>query len=225
MQYSIEGGSLPAVIISLNAGEKLISEVGGRTWSRGDVTTETTSNGGAGKALGRMLTGESLFMSTYTANGPAEVAFTSSFPGRIVARELGPGESVIAQKSAFLCASYGTQLSVYVNKGVGKGMFGGEGFLMQKITGPGIAFFEIDGYCKEYDLAPGERIVCDTGVMALMDESVTMEIQTVKGLKNKMLGGEGLFDTVLVGPGKVCLQTMTVKNLANLLIPFLPLKK
>lgn len=225
MQYSIEGGSLPTVIISLNAGEKLISEVGGRTWSRGDVTTETTSNGGAGKALGRMLTGESLFMSTYTANGPCEVAFTSSFPGRIIARELGPGESVIAQKSAFLCASYGTQLSVYVNKGVGKGMFGGEGFLMQKITGPGIAFFEIDGYCKEYDLAPGERIVCDTGVMALMDESVTMEIQTVKGLKNKMLGGEGLFDTVLVGPGKVSLQTMTVKNLATLLIPFLPLKK
>ena len=105
MQYSIEGGSLPAVIISLNAGEKIISEVGGRTWSRGDVTTETTSNGGASKALGRMLTGESLFMSTYTANGPCEVAFTSSFPGRIVARELGPGESVIAQKSAFLCAS------------------------------------------------------------------------------------------------------------------------
>ena len=224
MKYSIEGGSLPAVIISLNAGEKLISEVGGRTWSKGDVTTETTSNGGAGKALGRMLTGESLFMSTYTANGPAEVAFTSSVPGRIVARELGPGESVIAQKSAFLCASYGTELSMYVNKGVGKGLFGGEGFLMQKITGPGIAFFEIDGYCKEYELAPGERIVCDTGVMALMDETVSMEIQTVKGLKNKMLGGEGLFDTVLIGPGKVCLQTMTVANLAKLIIPFIPKK-
>ena len=225
MQYSIEGGSLPAVIISLNPGEKLISEVGGRTWSRGDVTTETTSNGGAGKALGRMLTGESLFMSTYTANGPCEVAFTSSFPGRIIARELGPGESVIAQKSAFLCATYGTQLSVYVNKGVGKGLFGGEGFLMQKITGPGMAFFEIDGYCKEYDLAPGERVVCDTGVMALMDETVNMEIQTVKGLKNKLLGGEGLFDTVLVGPGKVHLQTMTVSKLAGLLAPFISPKK
>ncbi len=224
MQYSIEGGSLPAVIISLNAGEKLISEVGGRTWSRGDITTETTSNGGAGKALGRMLTGESLFMSTYTANGPAEIAFTSSFPGRIVARELAPGQSVIAQKSAFLCATYGTQLSVYVNKGVGKGLFGGEGFLMQKITGPGMAFFEIDGYCKEYDLAPGERIVCDTGVMALMDETVEMEIQTVKGIKNKLLGGEGLFDTVLVGPGKVALQTMTVSKLAGLIIPYLPKK-
>ena len=221
MQYSIEGGSLPAVIISLNPGEKLISEVGGRTWSRGDVTTETTSNGGAGKALGRMLTGESLFMSTYTANGPCEVAFTSSFPGRIVARELGPGESVIAQKSAFLCASYGVQLSVYVNKGLGKGMFGGEGFLMQQITGPGIAFFEVDGYCKEYDLAPGERIVCDTGIMALMDETATMDVEAVKGLKNKLLGGEGLFDTVLTGPGKVYLQSMTLPKIAQLIMPYL----
>ncbi|MBO4900862.1 MAG: AIM24 family protein [Lachnospiraceae bacterium] len=225
MQYSIEGGSLPALIISLDPGEKLISEVGGRTWSRGDVITETTSNGGAGKALGRMLTGESLFMSTYTAQGPSEVAFTSSFPGRIIPRELGPGQSVIAQKSAFLCASYGVDLSVHMNKKVGTGLVGGEGFLMQKITGPGLAFFEIDGYCKEYDLQPGERIVCDTGVVALMDETVTMEVQTVKGLKNKLLGGEGLFDTVLIGPGKVYLQTMTISKLAGLLIPFLPLNK
>ena len=224
MQYSIEGGSLPAVIISLNAGEKLISEVGGRTWSKGDITTETTSNGGAGKALGRMLTGESLFMSTYTANGPAEIAFTSSFPGRIVARELAAGQSIIAQKSAFLCATYGTELSVYVNKSLSKGLFGGEGFLMQKITGPGMAFFEIDGYCKEYDLAPGERIVCDTGVMAIMDETVQMEIETVKGIKNKLLGGEGLFDTVLIGPGKVALQTMTIPKLAGLIVPYLPKK-
>ncbi len=224
MQYSIEGGSLPVVIITLNQGEGIISEVGGRTWSRGDITTETTSNGGAGKALGRMLTGESLFMSSYTANGPAEIAFTSSFPGRIVARELGPGQSVIAQKSAFLCATAGTQLSMYVNKKASTGLVGGEGFLMQKITGPGMAFFEIDGYCKEYDLAPGERIVCDTGVMAIMDETVTMEVQTVKGLKNKLLGGEGLFDTVLVGPGKVSLQTMTVAGIAKLIMPFITKK-
>ena len=112
-----------------------------------------------------------------------------------------------------------------MNKKVGAGLVGGEGFLMQKITGPGLAFFEIDGYCKEYDLQPGERIVCDTGVLALMDESVTMEVQTVKGLKNKLLGGEGLFDTVLIGPGKVYLQTMTVAKLAGLMIPFLPLNK
>ncbi|MBR5406898.1 MAG: AIM24 family protein [Lachnospiraceae bacterium] len=224
MQYSIEGGSLPALIISLDPGEKLISEVGGRTWSKGDITTETSSNGGAGKALGRILTGESLFMSNYTANGPAEIAFTSSFPGRIVAMELGPGQSVIAQKKAFLCASYGVELAMHVNKDLKKGLFGGEGFLMQRITGPGIAFFEIDGYCKEYDLAPGEKVVCDTGVLALMEDTVTMDIQMVKGLKNQLLGGEGLIDTVLVGPGKVYLQTMTVAKLAGLIIPYLPKK-
>ena len=224
MQYSIEGGSLPALIISLDPGEKLISEVGGRTWSKGDITTETSSNGGAGKALGRLLTGESLFMSNYTANGPAEIAFTSSFPGRIVAMELGPGQSVIAQKKAFLCASYGVELAMHVNKDLKKGLFGGEGFLMQRITGPGIAFFEIDGYCKEYDLAPGEKVVCDTGVLALMEDTVTMDIQMVKGLKNQLLGGEGLIDTVLVGPGKVYLQTMTVAKLAGLISPYLPKK-
>ncbi len=221
MQYSIEGGSLPAVIISLDPGEKLISEVGGRTWSRGDVITETTSNGGAGKALGRLMTGESLFMSTYTAQSPAEIAFTSSFPGRIIAMELQPGQTVIAQKSAFLCASFGVDMGVHMNKKVGAGLVGGEGFLMQRITGPGIAFFEIDGYCKEYNLAPGERIVCDTGVLALMESTVTMDVETVKGLKNKLIGGEGLFDTVLTGPGKVYLQTMTVSKLAGLLAPFI----
>ncbi|MBR6468992.1 MAG: AIM24 family protein, partial [Lachnospiraceae bacterium] len=150
--------------------------------------------------------------------------FTSSFPGRIVAMELGPGQSIIAQKSAFLCASYGVELSMHVNKDLKKGLFGGEGFLMQRITGPGIAFFEIDGYCKEYDLAPGEKVVCDTGVLALMEDTVTMDIQMVKGLKNQLLGGEGLIDTVLVGPGKVYLQTMTVAKLAGLIIPYLPKK-
>ncbi len=224
MKYSIEGGNLPALVISLDPGEKLISEVGGRTWSKGDVTTETTSGGGAGKALGRLLTGESLFMSTYTANAPSEIVFTSSFPGSIVAMELGAGQSIIAQKKAFLCATDGVQLAMHVNKDLKKGLFGGEGFLMQKITGPGVAFFEIDGYCKEYDLAPGERIVCDTGVLALMEESVTMDVQMVKGLKNQLLGGEGLIDTVLIGPGKVYLQTMTVSKVANLIIPYLPKK-
>ncbi len=135
--------------------------------------------------------------------------------------ELQPGQTVIAQKSAFLCASFGVDLGVHVNKKAGAGFVGGEGFLMQRITGPGLAFFEIDGYCKEYNLQPGESIVCDTGVLALMESTVTYDVQTVKGLKNKLLGGEGLFDTVLTGPGKVYLQTMTVSKLAGLLAPFI----
>lgn len=224
MQYRIEGGSLPAVIITLNPGEKIVSEVGGRTWSRGQITTET-KGGSAGKALGRLISGESLFMSHYTANGPAEIAFTSSFPGRIVARELKEGESVICQKKAFLCGTEGIVLSAHLQKKVGAGFLGGEGFIMQKVTGPGLVFFEFDGYCPEYELKAGEQIVCDTGVLAMMDETCTMDIQLVKGAKNMLLGGEGIVDTVITGPGRVYLQTMTVADIAKLLIPFIGEKK
>lgn len=224
MKYSIVGDSLPAVILQLEPGESIISEVGGRTWTRGPVETET-KGGSMGKALGRMFSGESLFLSHYTAMGQAEIAFSSSFPGRIVARELGRGESVICQKSAFLCATAGVEFSVHLQKKVGAGIFGGEGFIMQKITGPGIAFFEFDGYCPEYDLAPGEKIVCDTGVVAMMDETCQLDVQMVKGLKNKLLGGEGLVDTVVTGPGKVYLQTMNLPRLAQLLAPYFAFKQ
>ena len=223
MQYTIVGENLPAVIIRLNPGECIISEAGGRTWSRGPILTET-KGGSAGKALGRMLSGESLFMSHYTAQGPAEIAFTSSFPGRIIARELRPGESVICQKSAFLCATYGVELSVHLQKKFGAGLFGGEGFIMQKVTGPGLAFFELDGYSPEYILQPGEQMCLDTGVLALMDETCTMDVQMVKGVKNMLLGGEGLFDTIVTGPGRVYLQTMSAAHLARLLAGYAPKK-
>ena len=219
MQYRIEGGNLPAVIIQLNPGETMISEAGGRTWARGQILTET-KGGGVGKAIGRMFSGESLFLSYYTAHGPAEIAFASSFPGRIAVKELAPGESLICQKSSFLCATYGVELSVHFQKKLGAGFLGGEGFIMQKVTGPGLVFLELDGYCPEYTLAPGERLVCDTGVVAYMDASCQMDVQMVKGLKNIFFGGEGLFDTVVTGPGKVCLQTMSIAKLAGLLGPF-----
>lgn len=219
MQYRIEGGSLPAVIIQLNPGETMISEAGGRTWARGQILTET-KGGGVGKAIGRMFSGESLFLSYYTAQGPAEIAFASSFPGRIAVKELAPGESLICQKSSFLCATYGVELSVHFQKKLGAGFLGGEGFIMQKVTGPGLVFLELDGYCPEYYLNPGEKLVCDTGVVAYMDASCQMDVQMVKGLKNIFFGGEGLFDTVVTGPGKVCLQTMSIAKLAGLLGPF-----
>ena len=141
MQYRIEGGNLPALLIHLNPGETIVSEAGGRTWSRGQIFTET-KGGGVGKALGRMFTGESLFLSYYTAQSPAEIAFASSFPGRIVARALRAGESVICQKSAFLCATRGVELSAYVQKKIGAGLVGGEGFIMQKVTGPGKVYLQ-----------------------------------------------------------------------------------
>lgn len=225
MNYAIEGGTLPAVVITLGAGETIISEAGGRTWSRGPIVTESKAEGGIGKSIGRMFTGESLFMSRYTAQGPAEIAFSSSFPGSIIARELGPGQSIICQRSAFLCASYGVELAVHFQKKLGAGLAGGEGFIMQRVTGPGIVFLEVDGYCKEYDLVAGERLICDTGVLAVMDETCQMDVQMVKGVKNILFGGEGLFDTVITGPGKVYLQTMTIQKLAALMVPFLPKKK
>lgn len=225
MRYEIEGGSLPAVIISLDPGETIISEVGGRSWARGPILTETKGEGGIGKSLGRMFSGENLFMSRYTAQGPAEIAFASSFPGRIIARELAPGESIICQKSSFLCGTAGIDLAIHFQKKLGAGMLGGEGFIMQRITGPGLVFLELDGYVKEYNLAPGEELVADTGLVALMDATCQMDIRVVKGLKNKLLGGEGLVDTVVIGPGKAYIQTMSLAKLAGLLIPFLPEKK
>ncbi|MBQ4347020.1 MAG: TIGR00266 family protein [Firmicutes bacterium] len=222
MTYEIIGGSLPVVVCKLNAGEQMISESGGRTWARGNVLTETVSGGGAKKVFGRMFSGESLFLSKYTAQTPSEIAFASSYPGRIIPMELAAGQSVICQKRAFMGGTFGIELSVHFNKSLGKGLFGGEGFIMQKITGPGTIFLEIDGHGIEYDLAAGEKLVLDTGVLAIMEETCSMDIQMVKGVKNVLFGGEGLIDTVVTGPGKVYLQSMTIAQLASRLIPYLP---
>jgi uncharacterized protein (TIGR00266 family) len=224
MRYSIEGGSLPVVLIDLEPGESLISESGGRSWVRGSITTDTSSEGGLKKGLGRMISGESLFMSRYTAQSPAQIAFASSFPGKIVARELRAGESVICQKKAFMVGTDGVDLSIFFQRKFGAGLVGGEGFVMQRITGPGLVFLEMDGHVVEYTLNPGERMVCDTGVLAMMEATCSMDIERVKGVKNILFGGEGLFDTVITGPGKVWLQTMTIPNIASLLVPFLPSK-
>lgn len=225
MRYKIVGDSLPAVIINLQNGEKLISEAGGRAWSKGPVLTETTSGGGAGKVFGRMFSGESLFLSRYTAQGDCEIAFASSFPGSIIARELKEGESIICQKSSFLCAYGNVDLSIHFRKKLSTGLFGGEGFIMEKITGPGMVFLEINGYSPVYELAPGEKIVCTTGILALMDSTCTMDVEMVKGAKNVFFGGEGLFNTVVTGPGKVYLQSMTAANLAECIIPYIPTGK
>ncbi|MBQ5357148.1 MAG: AIM24 family protein, partial [Oscillospiraceae bacterium] len=183
MRYEIEGGSLPALVIQLEPGEGLVSESGGRTWIRGPITTNVKADGGLGGSIGRMFSGESLFLNHYKANGAGEIAFTSSFPGRIISRQLAPGESVICQKRAFLCATEGTKLEIFFRKKVGAGLFGGEGFIMQKVTGPGLAFFEIDGYSKEYNLAAGEQLVCDTGVVAMMDPTCEMDVRMVGSVK------------------------------------------
>jgi uncharacterized protein (AIM24 family) len=152
------------------------------------------------------------------------ITFGSSFPGQIIPLQVSPGREMILQKSAFLASETGVNLSVFFNKKLGAGLFGGEGFIMQRVTGPGIVFLEVDGHCQEYDLMQGEQLTCDTGVLAIMDATCTMDVQMVKGVKNMLLGGEGLFDTIITGPGKVHLQTMTIAKLAKQMVPFLPSK-
>jgi uncharacterized protein (TIGR00266 family) len=224
VKYKIFGDSLPAVTITLDSGESIYTQSGGMTWMTNNISMETNMKGGFLKGLGRMLSGESLFMATYTSKADgAEITLASSFPGSIVAVDISEG-SVIIQKSAFLCAQPTAELSTYVNKNVGSGLFGGEGFILQKLTGTGLAFFEIDGTCCEKDLAPGEVIKVDTGNVAAFEANMKYEVETVKGFKNVLFGGEGLFLTKLTGPGKVWLQTMTMPSFAERVIPFLPNK-
>ena len=224
MKYYIEGDNLPVVRFELEEGEGLISQAGGRAWMKGDIKTETISGGGVGKMLGRMFSGESLFLSSYKAKSPSEIVFASDFPGSIYALDLAEEQSIIAQKKAFLCADQGVDLSIYFRKKLGTGLFGGEGFIMQKITGPGKVFLEIDGHCQEYILNVGEKIVMDTGSLAMMDSTCEMSIEQVEGMKNILFGGEGLFNTVVEGPGKVLVQSMPIQKLARNIAPYLPMK-
>lgn len=221
MRYRIEGTPLPVVICDLEAGEQMITERGSMSWMSPNMKMETTSNGGIGKAFGRMFSGEAMFQNRYTAmGGPGMIAFASSFPGTILAVEITPDKPLIVQKSAFLASTTGVELSVFFQKKLGAGLFGGEGFIMQRLTGHGVAFLEIDGYTVEYDLAPGERLIVDTGYLATMDATCSMDIQTVPGVKNMLFGGEGIFNTVLIGPGKVRLQTMPINSVASSIAPF-----
>ena len=208
MEYKIEGGQLPVVIINLEENEKIITEGGGMSWMSDNMNMET-KGGGIGKVFGRMLTGEALFQNIYTAqNGPGMIALASSLPGTIMDIMIEPDKSFIVQKRAFLGAESSVELSVFFQRKLGAGLFGGEGFIMQKLTGKGIAFVELDGYVKTYELKDGEKIIVDTGYLAAMESSVKMDIKTVGNLKDMVFGGEGFFHTVLTGPGKVYLQSM-----------------
>ena len=222
MQYELKGGAFPVVVCRLNSGESMITEKGSMVWMTPNMEMTTTGGGGIGKMFSKALTGESMFQNIYTARGEGMITFGSSFPGQILPLEVTPGKSFILQKSAFLASEAGVQLSMHVNQKLGAGFFGGEGFIMQKLTGNGIAFAEVDGELVEYTLAPGEQMVVDTGYVMGFELSVSMDIQQVKGLKNMVLGGEGLFNTVLTGPGRVTLQTMPVPKLVELIASRMP---
>ena len=223
MKYRILGETLPVVICELEGGERMINEGGSMSWMSPNMLMETTTNGGIGKAFGRMLSGEKIFQNIYTAQGgPGMIAFASSFPGSIRAFEIEPGREMVFQKSAFLAGEASVQLSVFFNKKLGAGIFGGEGFIMQRVSGQGTVFAEFDGHVIEYELQAGQQIVVDTGHLAAMTPSCSMEIKSVPGVKNMLFGGEGIFNTVITGPGHVWLQTMPISIVAGVLRPYMP---
>ncbi len=223
MEYKIVGDTLPVVICELESGEELISEGGSMAWMTPNMKMETTSNGGFKKAIGRIFSGEKLFQNRYTAEGGnGMIAFASSFPGSIKAFEISSDNEIVLQKQSFLAAENKVELSVHFNKRLGAGFFGGEGFIMQKLSGNGIAFAEFDGHVVQYELRQGEQLVVDTGHLAAMTGTCSIDIQKVKGAKNILFGGEGLFLTTITGPGNVWLQTMPLVNVANALLPFMP---
>jgi uncharacterized protein (TIGR00266 family) len=226
MQFNIEGGNLPVVLCNLMAGESMITESGSMSWMSPNMKMETSSNGGIGKVFGRMFSGENLFQNNYTAmNGPGMIAFASSFPGSIRPVQITPQNGLIVQKSGFLASESGVELSLHFQKKIGGGFFGGEGFIMQRLSGNGTAFIEIDGSAIEYDLAPGQQMIIDTGYLAAMSDTCTLDIQMVPGLKNMFFGGEGVFNTVVTGPGHIILQTMPIPAVSKAIYPFLPIPK
>jgi len=224
MKYQIIGEPLPVAVCTVNPGETLISERGSMAWMTPNMKMETKGNGGLGKMIGRLASGESAFQNRFTAEGgEGMVAFASSFPGSIRAYEISPGNEMVVQKSGFLASDEGVELSVFFQKKLGAGLVGGEGFVMQKLSGNGTALIEIDGFAVEYELEAGQSMVIDNGYLAAMSATCTMDVQMNKGVKNLLFGGEGMFNTIITGPGIIVLQTMPVTGVASALIPYLPL--
>ena len=224
MRYEIKGEPMPAVICYLDSGETLKCESGAMSWMSPNMKMQT-SGGGLGKAFGRMFSGETLFQNYYTAEGgPGMIAFASKFPGTIRAVPITPDKPVVVQKKGFLASETGVDLAVFFQKKIASGLFGGEGFIMQKLSGNGTAFVELDGSIVEYDLQPGQQLIVDTGNVAMMDATCSMDIVTVKGVKNALFGGEGLFNTIVTGPGRVLLQTMPITSFASLIASMIPSK-
>lgn len=221
MKYEIKGEPMPVVICQLEAEETMITESGSMVWMSANMKMETKA-GGVGKAFGRMFSGENIFQNRYTAKGGGGmIAFASSFPGSIRAMQIDPAHPVIVQKRGFLASEESVELSVHFQHKAMSGLFSGEGFIMQRLSGSGTAFVEFDGYVVEYNLKPGQKIIVDSGNLAMADATCSIDIQTVKGVKNVLFGGEGLFNTVVTGPGKVTLQTMPASGVASALAPYL----
>jgi uncharacterized protein (TIGR00266 family) len=223
LRYKIIGTTMQAVILEVPAGQTVFSERGGMSWMSANVQMQTNMEGGLGGAFKRMFSGESIFMVNFTPQGgPGIIGFSAEFPGKIVPLNLGPGQTMICQKDAFMCAERSVSLDIHFRRKLGAGLFGGEGFIMQKITGPGLAFVELDGEIVEYTLEANQMLKVDTGHVAMYEPTVNFDVEIVRGFKNILFGGEGLFLTTLRGPGRVWLQTMPAMNLAKKLAQYMP---
>ena len=223
MEYEIEGGSFPIVVCTLQKGETMKDESGAMAFMTTDIKMDTNTGGGLLKGLGRALRGDSIFLSVYTEKSDNQkIAFASCTPGKIIPIRLNGSNSIIGQKNAFLASEESVEISMHFRKKLGTGIFGGEGFILQKFTGEGMLFLEIDGEVIEHDLQPGEKLLVEQGHIAAMEETVDFDIQRIKGAKNMLFSGEGLFLTTLTGPGKVWIQTMPISKLAEAIIPYIP---
>ena len=215
MHYEIAGSTMPMLDIALEAGEAVFTEKGGMAWMSGDISMNTSSRGGVLSGLGRRLAGESFFMTTFLCNsGQGLITFTPEAPGTILPFELAPGETLICQKDSFMCAEESVKVEMHFRKKLGTGLFGGEGFILQKISGPGTAFVEITGELRQYELSAGQTMQVDPGHIALFEPTVNYDLERVKGVKNILFAGEGLFLARLGGPGRIWLQSMPLANLA-----------
>ncbi len=223
MRYSIEGEPFPIVICDLEEGESMMCESGAMAWMSPNMKMETTSNGGVGKMIGRAFSHGHLFMNRYTAQrGRGQIAFTASFTGSIRKLDITPEQDFVVQKAAYLASTEDVELSVFFQKKAGAGFFSGEGFIMQKLSGSGIAFVELDGYVKEYHLERGQEMIVDSGYLAAMSSTCSLDIKSVPGVKDALFGGEGIWNTLVKGPGDVWIQSMPVYQLARSLRPYLP---
>ena len=223
LTYQIIGTTLQAVVIQLPQNQQIFSERGGMSWMSANIQMQTNMEGGLGGAFKRMFSGESIFMVTFSSTGgTALIGFSAEFPGKIVPLNLGPGQQMICQKDSFMCAERSVQLDIHFRRRLGAGFFGGEGFIMQRLTGPGLAFVELDGEIVEYTLNANQMLKVDTGHVAMYEPTVQFDVEMVRGFKNILFGGEGLFLATLRGPGRVWLQTMPAMNLAKKLAQYMP---
>jgi uncharacterized protein (TIGR00266 family) len=222
MRHDIAGTVMQTLSIGLDPGEVLVSQTHAMAWMSDGISMDTHTGGGLWAGLKRAMTGGSLFITEYAADRPAQIAFAPRFPGTILPVRLGPGESIICRKETFLVAERSVALEIALQQRLGAGLFGGEGFILQRVTGPGTVFLDLSGEVVQKTLAPGERLLVHAGHLGMQDPSVTIDIQMIRGFRNMIFGGEGLFLATLTGPGRIWLQSMPILNLAEEIARHLP---